>query len=312
MSRRTTHRSFTVRRRPSILTILILIRAMCREQHWLGARELPWVPPLGALGVVTGAIAIGAVATSPSTTTIILTRTTVSTASKAVSSSTILSIGAMRPTAIEGPPIDLAATLANNQGVAVLVLVIARVAPELAVLEAVVRVAEPELPIDLLAEPVQARVLAEAEPARDRAAARELVRDPVVVAAEADPAPSRPVGRVVVVAAAPIVLVVISLPGAAAAALLAEVAEALPAPVAAGAAIAWVAAALVVAVAEAEGAAAADAEAVVDAGDEQFSNGTKTNEIEIKHHETIKIFVAGVCDCFVRSGGVCAAGCAGK
>jgi hypothetical protein len=50
---------------------------------------------LGALGVATGAIAIGTVATSTSTTITISTRTTVLIVNKAVSSSTILNIAGM-------------------------------------------------------------------------------------------------------------------------------------------------------------------------------------------------------------------------
>jgi hypothetical protein len=60
------------------------------------------VPPLGALGVATGAIAIGMVATSRSTTIIITTATTISTATSAardkVIGSTIHNTAAMRLT----------------------------------------------------------------------------------------------------------------------------------------------------------------------------------------------------------------------
>src|SRR5436309_8696781 len=62
---------------------LIPIRAMCQERLWRGERELRWVPPHGALGVATGAIAIGTVATLRSTTIIITIRTTISTATSA-------------------------------------------------------------------------------------------------------------------------------------------------------------------------------------------------------------------------------------
>src|SRR6266480_2822270 len=62
---------------------LIPIQATCRERLWRGVRELRWVPPRGALGAVIGAIAIGTVATSTSTTTIISIRTTISTATSA-------------------------------------------------------------------------------------------------------------------------------------------------------------------------------------------------------------------------------------
>jgi Protein of unknown function (DUF3300). len=51
----------------------------CQARLWHGARESRWVPLPGALGAATGAIAIGTVATSISTTTIILTGTTIKT-----------------------------------------------------------------------------------------------------------------------------------------------------------------------------------------------------------------------------------------
>jgi hypothetical protein len=207
--------------------------------------------------------------------------------------------------AIETPPTNLAATLVNSRRAAVLEL-------------AIVRVAVAELPIDLLAEREPVRDPAVA-PARsrplDQAAVRELVRDPVaagepeLVPAEPNPVPGRLVDPVAVAEVAPTGLVIISLPEAAAAALLAAAVETMLGPVAAEEVTAWAAAA---SAAEAAVAEEEDAAAVVDAGDEQFSNGTKTNEIEIKHHEAIKIFSAGVCDCFVRGCGVCAAGCAGK
>src|SRR6266404_2168553 len=57
-------------------------------------------------------------------------------------------------------------------------------------------------------------------------------------------------------------------------------------------------------------AAAAVAVAVADAGDEQFSNGIKTYEIENKHHEAIKNFFTRLCDRHVRYGGIFIAGCA--
>jgi hypothetical protein len=87
--------------RPILIT-LILIQATCQERPWLGVRELLSVPPLGALGVATGAIAIGMVATSRSTTIIITTATTISTATSAardkVIGSTIHNTAAMRLT----------------------------------------------------------------------------------------------------------------------------------------------------------------------------------------------------------------------
>jgi hypothetical protein len=50
---------------------------MCQEQLWCGERVSRWVQLPGALGVATGAIAIGMAATSTSTTTITLIRTTI-------------------------------------------------------------------------------------------------------------------------------------------------------------------------------------------------------------------------------------------
>jgi hypothetical protein len=55
------------------------------------------VPPLGALGVATGAIAIGTTVTSTLTTTTISIATTTSTASKEVSFSTTRNTAATRP-----------------------------------------------------------------------------------------------------------------------------------------------------------------------------------------------------------------------
>jgi hypothetical protein len=84
-----------------ILIILIPTQATCQERPWLGARELRSVPPLGALGVATGVIAIGMVATSRSTTIIITTATTISIATsiaKAATGSTIHNTAAMRLT----------------------------------------------------------------------------------------------------------------------------------------------------------------------------------------------------------------------
>jgi hypothetical protein len=64
-------------------------------------QELRWVLPHGALGVATGAIAIGTVATLKSTTTIITIATTISTATSAatdkVIGSTTRNIGGMLP-----------------------------------------------------------------------------------------------------------------------------------------------------------------------------------------------------------------------
>ena len=69
------------------------------------------VPPLGALGVATGAIAIGMVATSRSTTIIITTATAISTAMSAardkVIGSTIHNTAEMHPMGTGKPQISL-------------------------------------------------------------------------------------------------------------------------------------------------------------------------------------------------------------
>ena len=136
----------------------------------------------------------------------------------------------------------------------------------------------------------------------------------VVVAVHQVPSP--PVVRA---AAERIALAVIAHPAAEAVARSAAGVEISPEPVAAGAAIAWVAAVLAAAVAAVADVAVADvvaaeavAVAVADAGDEQFSNGIKTYEIENKHHEAIKNFFARLCDHHVRCGGVFNAGRAGN
>jgi hypothetical protein len=131
-----------------------------------------------------------------------------------------------------------------------------------------------------------------------------------------DRAQCRPVGRAA--AAMPIVSVVISLPVAGAAARsVAEVPTSLG-PVAAEAVPAWaavdsaVAEEAVAVAAVVDVAVAVDVVVVVDAGDEQFRNGTKTYEIEIQHHDAIKNFFTRLCDCLVWLGDVCVAGRAGK
>jgi hypothetical protein len=85
---------------------------MCQERLWHGARELRWVPPLGVLGVVTGVIAIGTVATSRSTTITTSIRTTILTATsiaKAATGSTTHNTAETLHTAIEERPKNLAA-----------------------------------------------------------------------------------------------------------------------------------------------------------------------------------------------------------
>src|SRR5216117_1848589 len=91
---------------------LIPIQATCQERLWRGVRELRWVLPHGALGVATGAIVIGTVATLKSTTIIITIRTTISTVTSAardkVIGSTIRNTAEMPPMVIEEPRTSLA------------------------------------------------------------------------------------------------------------------------------------------------------------------------------------------------------------
>jgi hypothetical protein len=75
-----------------ILITPILIRATCRGQLWHGAQGSRWVPLLGGLGAATGAIAIGTVEMSISTTIIISIATTTSTAMLAARGKVIGSI----------------------------------------------------------------------------------------------------------------------------------------------------------------------------------------------------------------------------
>src|SRR5438034_3286280 len=90
---------------------LIPIQATCQERLWRGVRELHWVLPHGALGVATGAIVIGTVATLRSTTIIITIATTISTAMSAardkVIGSTIRNTAEMHPMGTGKQPISL-------------------------------------------------------------------------------------------------------------------------------------------------------------------------------------------------------------
>src|SRR5438270_12355377 len=109
----------------NILTILTHIRATCPEQPWHGARELRWGLQLGALGVATGAIAIGTAATSTSTTIIISIRTTISTASKTVSSNTTHNTAEMLPMVTGEQQIGLVAMRVSSRVAVVLAVVVA-------------------------------------------------------------------------------------------------------------------------------------------------------------------------------------------
>jgi hypothetical protein len=142
------------------------------------------VPPLGALGAATGAIAIGTAATSTSITTIISTGTSTRTPTgtltevklaKATNGSITRSTEETLRTAIEEQRINLAATIANSQ--------------EAAIVQAAVPVLE-RAPV--AGEPERGRVAAERE--RDRVAgelergrvAGELEHDLVAAALERD------------------------------------------------------------------------------------------------------------------------------
>jgi hypothetical protein len=127
-----------------------------------------------------------------------------------------------------------------------------------------------------------------------------------------DPGVERALGQPVVVVAA-IVWVAINRRWAAGAGRSAVAVQISLAPVAAEAVPAWAAVDSAVAEEVVVVVAAADvAVAVADAGDEQFSNGIKTYEIENKHHEAIKNFFARLCDHYARCGGVFIAGRTGK
>jgi hypothetical protein len=222
--------------------------------------------------------------------------------------------------AIEEPLIDLADAVRVSNLVAVLVqeqdgqalfpqVELARRVQALEQ-EPVVREAAREWRLGLRVEPEHGPV-AERELPLDLQAGRELVLVPVVVVR----AHGQPLDQPA--AAGPIVSVATVHRGAEEAARSAAVAEITLAPVAAEAVPAWAAVVLVAAeavVAAAVVAAAAEAVAVAaeDAGDEQFTDETKVYEIEIKHHELIKNFVACVCNRHVSCGGAFIASCVGN
>ena len=225
--------------------------------------------------------------------------------------------------AIEEPLIDLADAVRVSNLVAVLVqeqdgqalfpqVELARRVQALEQ-EPVVREAAREWRLGLRVE-LEHGPVAERELPLDLQAGRELVLVPVVVAVVR--AHGQPLDQPA--AAGPIVSVATVHRGAEGAARSAAVAEITLAPVAAEAVPAWVAVVLVAAE-EAVVAAAVVAAAVVavaavaeDAGDEQFSNEINTYEIEIKHHEHIKNFVACVYNRHVSCGGAFIASCVGN
>ena len=225
--------------------------------------------------------------------------------------------------AIEELPIDLADAVRVSNLVAVLVqgqdgqarfpqVELARRVQALEQ-EPVVREAAREWRLDLRVE-LEHGPVAERELPLDLQAGRELL-GPVAVRLVRDQPLDQPA------AAGPIVSVATVHRGAEGAARSAAVAEITLAPVAAEAVPAWVAVVLVAAVvaaavvAAAAEAAAAEAVAAVaeeDAGEEQFSNEINTYEIEIKHHELIKNFVACVYNRHVSCGGAFIASCVGN
>src|SRR6266478_734077 len=156
---------------------LIPIQATCRERLWRGVRELRWVPLLGALGGATGAIVIGTVATSTSTTTIISIGITTRPSTgvklaRATTGSTIRNIAETLRMGIGRLQINMGAQLE------------ARVADR--------RVRELELGPVAVPEPELVQVAAEREPVP---VVVVLALGPVV--AEAVPVPSQPLAQVV-------------------------------------------------------------------------------------------------------------------
>jgi hypothetical protein len=181
-----------------------------------------------------------------------------------------------------------------------------------AVLAVSANLAVPESQLDLRVEQELARGPVVVELPRGQPLAHPAEREllvPVAVRLVRD----QPLDRA---AAERIALVVTAHPAAEAVARSAEEAQTSLGPVAAEAVPAWAAVDSAVVVVAAE-AVAAEAVAVVDvvvvvvvdAGDEQFRNGIKTYEIEIKHHEAIKNFFTRLCDRHVRYGGIFIAGC---
>src|SRR6478735_853695 len=112
MFRRMIRRSFTAHR--FILTRPIIIQATCLERGWHLAQDSYWEQR----GQTTGAIAIGATATSPLTTTIISIETTSTISivvSKAENGSTMRSIAVALLTETETRQTSTAAALDNSR-----------------------------------------------------------------------------------------------------------------------------------------------------------------------------------------------------
>ena len=229
---------------------LIPIQATCQERLWRGVRELHWVLPHGALGVATGAIVIGTVATLRSTTIIITIATTISTAMSAardkVIGSTIRNTAEMHPMGTGKQPISLAV-----RGLEIVLAVELEHAQPVAELERDREPAELEhVPVEVELELVQVAaelglVQVQAEPERDLVVAvpvRGLVEaEPELAPGVAEPVRGHPRARLAVALRTKSVTAAHrrDLPLLAAEDLAAAAAETTREPAAAEAVIAW-------------------------------------------------------------------------
>src|SRR5437588_10982593 len=182
-------RSFTVHR--FILIQPIIIQATCLGWAWHLALDSYWEQR----GQTIGAIAIGATATSPSTTTISIetTSTILIVVSKAENGSTMRSIAAALLTEIGTQLTSTAAALDNSRPAEL-------TAPAVRQVSAVERVLPEEQAIDPVAEQLEIseRVIVPAEPVPpivrlaepDSVRAREPVVVPAAVRASLDPVPA--------------------------------------------------------------------------------------------------------------------------
>src|SRR5947207_253559 len=192
MFRRMIRRSFTAHR-GIILIRPIIIQAMCLGWGWHLAQDSYWEQR----GQTIGAIAIGATATSPLTTTTISIETTSTisiVASRAENGSTMRSIAAALLTEIETRLTSTAAGLDNGRPAELTVPAVLQVSPvglllpeeqaihpvaeQLEISERVIVPAEPVPPIVRVAEP-------------DSVRARQRVVVPAAVPAWLDPVPAR-------------------------------------------------------------------------------------------------------------------------
>src|SRR5437667_4385432 len=193
MFRRMIRRSFTAHL-GIILIRPIIIQAMCLGWGWHLAQDSYWEQR----GQTIGAIAIGATATSPLTTTTISIETTSTisiVASRAENGSTMRSIAAALLTEIETRLTSTAAGLDNGQPAELTVPAVLQVSPVGLLLpeeQAIHPVAE-QLEIServiVPAEPVPA-IVRVAEPDSVRARERERVVVPAAVRAWLDPVPA--------------------------------------------------------------------------------------------------------------------------